>query len=85
MNTQTLLLDSLNTRCDPLKTADLLEVALQELADFGEIAPVGYNPKPARADYKEHHAIALSRYIEDKGEIIAFWRPVPDQPFPEEK
>jgi CHAD domain-containing protein len=62
-----------------------MEVALQELADFGEIAPGDYDPEPARAYYKERHAIALSSYIEDKGEIITFWRSAPDQPFPEEK
>jgi CHAD domain-containing protein len=62
-----------------------MEVALQELADFGEVAPADYDPEPARAYYKERHAIALSRYIKDKGEIITFWRSAPDQPFPEEK
>ena len=62
-----------------------MEVALQELADFGETAPANYDPEPARAYYKERHAIALSRYIEDKGEIITFWRSAPDQLFPEEK
>ena len=62
-----------------------MEVALQELADFGELAPASYDPEPALTYYKERHAIALSRYIEDKGEIITFWRAAPDQPFPEEK
>ena len=62
-----------------------MEVALQELADFDEIAHASYDPEPARAYYKERHASALSRYIEDKGEIITFWRAAPDQPFPEEK
>ena len=62
-----------------------MEVALQELADFGELAPASYDPEPARAYYRERHASALSRYIEDKGEIITFWRATPDQPFPEEK
>ena len=62
-----------------------MEVALQELADFEELAPASYDPEPARAYYKERHAIALSRYIEDKGEIITFWRAAPDRPFPQEK
>jgi CHAD domain-containing protein len=62
-----------------------MEVALHELADFEELVPAAYDPEPARAYYKERHAIALSSYIEDKGEIITFWRPAPDQPFPEEK
>ncbi len=62
-----------------------MEVALQELADFSEHAPANYDPEPARAYYKERHAIAMSSYIEDKGEIITFWRSAPDQPFPKEK
>ena len=62
-----------------------MEVALQELADFNELAPAGYDSEPARAYYRERHALALSNYIEDKGEIITFWRAAPDQPFPEEK
>jgi CHAD domain-containing protein len=62
-----------------------MEVALQELTDFEEIAPASYDPEPARAYYKERRTIALSSYIDDKGEIITFWRPAPDQPFPEEK
>jgi CHAD domain-containing protein len=62
-----------------------MEVALQTLADFGKIAPASYDPEPALRYYKERHAHALSSYIEDKGEIITFWRPAPDQPFPWEK
>ena len=62
-----------------------MEVALHELADFEEHAPASYDPEPVHAYYKERHIIALSIYIEDKGEIITFWRPAPDQPFPEEK
>lgn len=62
-----------------------MEVALQELADFGEQMPASYNPEPAISYYKERHTIALSRYIEDKGEIITFWRSAPGQSFPQEK
>jgi CHAD domain-containing protein len=62
-----------------------MEVALQELADFGETAPADYDPEPALTYYRERHALALSRYIEDKGEIITFWRAAPNQSFPEEK
>lgn len=62
-----------------------MEVALRELAGFSKRAPASYDLEPARAYYKERHIIALSSYIEDKGEIITFWRPAPDQPFPEEK
>jgi len=62
-----------------------MEVALQELADFGEIAPADYDPEPVRSQYKERHTLALSRYIEDKGEVVTFWRSAPNQPFFEEK
>jgi CHAD domain-containing protein len=61
------------------------EVALQELADFEELAPASYDPEPARAYYKERHIIALSTYIENKDKIITFWRSALGQPFPEEK
>jgi len=54
-----------------------MEVALIELADFEELAPASYNPEPVRAYYKERHIIALSTYIENKGKIVTFWRPVP--------
>jgi len=62
-----------------------MQVALQQLADFGELAPASYKPEPARSYYEERLAIALSCYIEDKGEVITFWRIVPDQPFSQEK
>jgi len=62
-----------------------MEVALQELADFEELASASYEPESVRAYYKERHTIALLSYIEDKGEIMTFWRPAPDQPFPEER
>ncbi len=62
-----------------------LEVALQGLADFEELASATYDPKPARLYYKERLTLALSNYIEDKGEVITFWRSAPDQPIPEEK
>ena len=62
-----------------------MEVALQELADFEDHAPASYDPEPVRAYYKERHTIALLIYIKGKGKIITFWRPAPDQPFPEEE
>ncbi len=62
-----------------------MEVALQELTDFDELASASYDPEPAHSYYKERHAIALSHYLEDKGEVTTFWRTAPDQPFPQEK
>lgn len=62
-----------------------MEVALQQLADFSELQPASYDIEPIRSYYRERHALALSRYIEDKGEGITFWHDVLDQPFPQEK
>ena len=62
-----------------------MEVALQKLADFEEFSPASHEPELAHAYYTERHIIALSTYIENKSEIITFWRSAPDQPFPEEK
>ena len=62
-----------------------MEVALHELAEFEKHAPAGYDPEPVRAYYREHHSLAIFHYIEDKGEALSFWRPAPDQPFPQEK
>jgi len=62
-----------------------MEAALQKLSDFEKHAPAGYDREPARSYYKKNHALAISHYIEDKGEVIIFWRSAPDQPFPQEK
>jgi CHAD domain-containing protein len=59
-----------------------MEVALQEFADFDEIASADHDSESARAYYNERHALALSHYMENKGEITTFWRAAPDQPFP---
>lgn len=61
-----------------------MEAAVQELARFEKNAPKGYDHAPARAYYAEQHALAISRYLEDKGEVMTFWRAAPDQPFPKE-
>ena len=61
-----------------------MEAALQELAEFEKTAPEGYDPEPVRAYYQEGHSLAISRYLEDRGEITTFWRAAPDQPFPKE-
>lgn len=61
-----------------------MEAALQELAEFEKTAPEGYDPEPVRAYYKEQHSLAISRYLEDRGELTTFWRAAPDQPFQKE-
>lgn len=62
-----------------------MEVALQRLAKFEKHAPADYDPEPARSYYKERHALAISRFIENEDEVFIFWRPAPDQPFSKEK
>lgn len=62
-----------------------MEVALRELEDFGEVATASHDLETVRQYYKERHALAISRYIEDKGKVVTFWRSAPDQPFPEDK
>lgn len=62
-----------------------VEAALRELAGFEKHAPDGYDPEPVRSYYKERHALAMSQYIEDMGEVFTFWRAAPDQPFLKEK
>jgi CHAD domain-containing protein len=61
-----------------------MEAALQELAEFEKTASKEYDPAPARAYYAEQHTLAISRYLEDKGEVMTFWRAAPDQTFPKE-
>ncbi len=63
-----------------------MEAALQKLAEFEKTAPKGYDPEPVRVYYKEQHTLAISRYLEDRGEVLSFWplRAAPDQPFPKE-
>lgn len=61
-----------------------MEAALQKLAEFEKTAPEGYDPAPARVYYMEQHALALSHYLEDKGEVTTFWRAAPDQPLMKE-
>jgi CHAD domain-containing protein len=61
------------------------EAALHDLTEFEKHAPAAYDPEPVHRYYKEHRALAISRYLEDKSEVLTFWRPAPDQPFPKEK
>jgi CHAD domain-containing protein len=53
-----------------------MEVALHELADFGEHAPASHDIEPLLSYYKERHTLALSHYFEDKGEVITLWSSV---------
>jgi CHAD domain-containing protein len=61
-----------------------MEAALQELVEFEKTAPEGYDPEPVRTYYREQHTLAISRYLEDRGEVTTFWRAAPDLSFPKE-
>ncbi len=62
-----------------------MEAAMHELTRFNKHIPANYDPKPLHTYYTERHNTAISCYIEDKGEVVTFWRSAPDQPFPKEK
>jgi CHAD domain-containing protein len=59
-----------------------IEVFLSALTDFSEKGAVPFDPKPIRSFYEKHHTELVSAFMEDKGELFAFWRAAPDQPFP---
>jgi CHAD domain-containing protein len=59
-----------------------MDVALQRAADL-DAAPAS---TPALEAVSTHYAsrlrAAVMNYLEDKGEVLVFWRASPDQPFP---
>ncbi len=58
-----------------------MEVALQQLDDF-----VDSNPAASLESVQDHYTARLKQslfnYLEDKGELLIFWRIEPDQSFP---
>ena len=62
-----------------------IETFLNTLADFSESGASSFDPKPIRRFYEKRHAEFIAAFIEDKGEIITFWRATSDQSFPWEK
>jgi CHAD domain-containing protein len=61
-----------------------MEIALRQLKDLAKSKPSA-DLEPVSAFYKSRCAEALSRYLDNKGEVTAFWRLAPDQSFPWEK
>jgi len=59
-----------------------IEVFLSALTDFSESSESPFDPKPIRSFYEKHHTELVSAFMENKGELFAFWREAPDQPFP---
>jgi CHAD domain-containing protein len=59
-----------------------IEVFLSVLSDFSESGASAFDPKPIRRFYETRHTETIAAFIEDKGELITFWRAASDQPFP---
>jgi CHAD domain-containing protein len=59
-----------------------IEVFLSTLSDFPESGASPFDPKLVRRFYEKRHAEFIAAFIEDKGELITFWRAASDQPFP---
>jgi len=59
-----------------------IEVFLSALSDFSESGVSSFDPKPVRRFYETRHTETIAAFIEDKGELITFWRAAFDQPFP---
>jgi CHAD domain-containing protein len=57
------------------------EVFLNTLAEFAETDKTNAI-KAMRQFYEKRHTELIAAYIEDKGEILAFWRPGSENPFP---
>ena len=62
-----------------------VEVFLNALSDFSESGAPSFDPKPIRYFYEKRHTEFIAAFIEDKGELITFWRVTSEQPFPWEK
>lgn len=58
-----------------------IRILLQTLEDFATSAST-FDPEPARRFYEQHHADAISAYMESMHELDTFWRAAPDQLFP---
>jgi len=62
-----------------------IEVFLSALDDFSENGASSIDSKPIRRFYEQRHAEFIAAFIEDKGELITFWRAASDQSFPWEQ
>lgn len=58
-----------------------MEVALQLLSDFADTTPSAALDA-IHAHYTKRLKQSLFNYLEDKGELLIFWRSAPDQSFP---
>jgi len=63
---------------------DIRDVAIfvGTLTDFAEEDNSSLDSQPILHQYQKRLAELITAYFEDKGELTAFWRVAPDQPFP---
>jgi CHAD domain-containing protein len=66
-----------------------MDVLIHALGDFvgrshqgSAGADSGRDPKSSRDQYATHQAQLMTTYLEDKSELLSFWRAAPEQPFP---
>ncbi|MBI3175868.1 MAG: CHAD domain-containing protein [Chloroflexi bacterium] len=59
---------------DAVSFLNLLEETAEEDSSF--------DPEPARRYFEGLRTERTSAYLDDKGELLVFWRPAPNQPFP---
>lgn len=59
-----------------------MEVASQRAADLDDASD---SPEAVTTHYALRLQTAIRKFLEDKGEVLIFWRTNPDQPFPWEK
>lgn len=58
-----------------------MEIAIEQLDDFAE-SDSSLNLKTVREHYTSRFKKSLSAYIDDKGEVLNFWRSSPEKSFP---
>ena len=58
-----------------------LEVALHHLSDFTDLYPAA-TLESVQNHYTARLKQSIFHYLEDKGELLNFWRTTPDKSFP---
>ena len=59
-----------------------IETFLDTLVDFSERGASGFDLKPIRRFYEKRHRDLISAFMDERGELITFWRAASDQPYP---
>jgi hypothetical protein len=59
-----------------------IEVFLSALTDFSEGAGEAFDPNPVKHFYEQRYTELVGAFMEDKGELLSFWRASSEQLFP---